>query len=259
MIKSKKSDEWIVFLHGMGGDYSIFYKQIDEFKDKYNLLFIDFPGHGKSDPLDVAYYTATKVAEEIFIVLDHLHIKQVHLTSFSLGTIIAYEMIALDASRIQSVVLAGAVVKWNWWSDILVRGSYKVRFLAPYMAFYKLFAILMMPKNNHKKSREIFIREASKLGRKEFMKWARLLTNIEQSYRRSIQQENSIPKLYLIGIEDHMFIKSAVEASNNDPFSQLVLLEDCGHVCIIENSVEANQAMLSFFNEQVMQKSASLA
>ena len=36
--------EWLVFFHGLGGNYTIFNKQIDIFKKYFNLLLIDLPG-----------------------------------------------------------------------------------------------------------------------------------------------------------------------------------------------------------------------
>ena len=41
------SNNWVVFLHGIGGSTKTWKKQIDDFKD-YNLLLIDLPGHGQS-------------------------------------------------------------------------------------------------------------------------------------------------------------------------------------------------------------------
>ena len=39
---------WVVFLHGFGGSTQMWKKQIDQFKEDYNLCVLDLPGHGKS-------------------------------------------------------------------------------------------------------------------------------------------------------------------------------------------------------------------
>lgn len=39
---------WLVFLHGFGGSTKMWKRQIDQFKENYNLFVIDLPGHGKS-------------------------------------------------------------------------------------------------------------------------------------------------------------------------------------------------------------------
>ena len=48
----------------------------------------------------------------------------------------------------------------------------------------------MMPQKNHSKSRNVFIREAKKLGGKEF---------------------HTIPKLYISGDQDHLFLPFVIQ------------------------------------------------
>jgi pimeloyl-ACP methyl ester carboxylesterase len=238
--------DWVVFLHGLGGSHTVFYKQIEEFKGKYNLLFIDFPGHGKSQALEQKDHTIENIAKEVYTVLDQLSISRFHLLGFSLGTIIAQEMISQAPNRIKSVILAGAAIEWSWWSNQLAKHTYSIRFLAPYMTFYKAFAFLMMPKQNHKRSRNIFIREASKLGRNEFFKWAKVVLNPEFFYKKAYQTPNSIPKLLVMGSDDHMFLRSAANACEKDPNAELKIIKHAGHVCIIERAEEFNRLALRF-------------
>jgi pimeloyl-ACP methyl ester carboxylesterase len=40
--------EWVTFVHGAGGSSTIWYKQIRDFKERYNVLLVDLRGHGKS-------------------------------------------------------------------------------------------------------------------------------------------------------------------------------------------------------------------
>ena len=64
-----------------------------------------------------------------------------------------------------------------------------------------------MPKNNHKKSREIFIREANKLGKQSYLRWSFVIRDAYKIYNELSKVNNEIPKLYICGDEDHMFIK----------------------------------------------------
>ena len=45
LIDNQK-EEWIVFVHGIGGSTKTWKKQIDDFSEHYNLLLLDLPGHG---------------------------------------------------------------------------------------------------------------------------------------------------------------------------------------------------------------------
>lgn len=246
--------EWVIFLHGLGGNSSLFHKQTEYLSKHYNLLLIDLPGHGKSRAMDVKRYTAKEVAREIVNLLENLKIPQAHFIAFSLGTIIANEIINTRPQIVKTLTLSGPVLKWSWWSNILVKGAFRIRHLAPYMIFYKTFAYLMMPKSNHAKSRGFFIREATKLGRKEYMKWAYMATVPETVYLNTLFNKNNIPKLYVVGAEDHMFLKEASKAAINDKNITLEIINGSGHVCILDNSIETNKVIQNFIKLQIAQE-----
>jgi pimeloyl-ACP methyl ester carboxylesterase len=238
--------EWLVFLHGLGGNSTLFYKQTEYLSKYYNLLLIDLPGHGVSKGLDLRRYSANQVAEKIVELLNTLAISKAHIIAFSLGTIIANALMNIAPDKIKTLTLSGPVLRWSWWSNILVKGAYRFRHFASYMTFYKIFAYLMMPKKNHTKSRYFFVREASKLGRKEYMKWAYMVTIPEKIYTKTLELKNSIPKLYIVGGEDHMFVKEAIKAANQDDGITLKIIKESGHVCILEKGTETNKAILEF-------------
>ncbi|MER1999392.1 MAG: alpha/beta hydrolase, partial [Lysinibacillus sp.] len=246
--------EWLVLLHGLGGNSTLFYKQQDYLSKHYNLLFIDLPGHGDSAGLDLKYYVSAEVVPKIMEVLEKLNISRAHFLTFSLGTIIGNELLYRAKQQILTMTLAGPVLKFNRWSSLLIESAWTLRHFAPYMLFYKTFAYLIMPKKSHAKSRFYFVQEAAKLGRKEFVKWTYLLKNAKKPYEQLQQSECTIPKLYLIGKEDHLFIDEAKRAVKTNPYSTLQVLENCGHVCVIEKSAESNEAIHQFIvsnSEQV--------
>jgi len=49
---------WLVFLPGLTADHRLFEKQIEEFKDDYNLLVWDAPGHASSRPFELSFSLA---------------------------------------------------------------------------------------------------------------------------------------------------------------------------------------------------------
>ena len=48
-------------------------------------------------------------------------------------------------------------------------------YLMPHDVLYNLFAIAMMPKKNHKESRNLFVRQAKKMKRSDFLDWFNLI------------------------------------------------------------------------------------
>ncbi|MER2108891.1 MAG: alpha/beta hydrolase [Solibacillus sp.] len=256
-IFSCHQKEWLVLLHGLGGKSTLFYKQADYLSQHYNLLFIDLPGHGDSEGLPLKYYVAEEVVPEITEVLEKLHISSAHFLTFSVGTIIGNELMFRAKKYIQTMTLAGPVLKFNTWSSLLIESAWTLRHFAPYMLFYKTFAYLIMPKRSHAKSRFYFVREASKLGRAEFIKWTYLLKNAKKPYEQLQQSNCTIPKLYLIGKEDHLFLDEAKLAAQNK-YATLHILDDCGHVCVIEKGAETNAAVHAFIQSNQAPKASAM-
>ncbi|MET3683710.1 pimeloyl-ACP methyl ester carboxylesterase [Alkalibacillus flavidus] len=248
MYQHDTSNEWVVFLHGAGGNHTIFYKQAKQFKKHFNCLFVNFPGHGKSKPLDVKYTTGN-IADKVLELLDHLNIQQSHFIGISLGTMVMTEIGHKMPERVASMTMGGAVVKWKFWTDMLFKIAYKVRSFVPYMLLYKFFARILMPKKNHKDSRSTFVNEASKLGQREFVRWTELLTVSNGLYKRFLSMPKQIPKLYVMGDEDHVFLKGAQYTADRDPDASLQIIDDSGHVCNIDQAQQFNDYTISFIEK----------
>lgn len=247
--------DWVVFCHGLGGSSKIWYRQIKEFSLHFNLLFIDFRGHGGSQHLpELKKYKHKEIAKEVIEVLDHLNIQKAHFAGISLGTIIIHSIMGIAPERILSVVMGGSITSFDLKRRLFLILGDIIKFVIPYMWIYSLFAWVLMPRKHHKKSREIFIREAKKLGQKEFQKWYKVIKNLNPIYERLIGKELSFPKLYISGSEDYMFIKSLKKDIQWDPYSKLKIIPQCGHVCNIDRHKEFNRISLQFLKEHSVRK-----
>ncbi|ANX11817.1 hypothetical protein ABE41_007335 [Fictibacillus arsenicus] len=248
-----KNVDWVVFLHGLGGNHNIFYKQIDIFKEHFNLLLVDFPGHGESKPVEDHENLLKVTSEKTIKILNDLHIKSAHFIGVSLGSIILQHLALKAPERIKSMVVGGGVAKWETYGYLLAKfANLKfIRGLLPYMTLYKIFTYLVLPKGNHKRSRDIFIRHAKKLGTKQqFIKWSNLAMDSNIIYKKLNQETNQINKIYISGSEDHMFIKGINAHVENEQNSVLHIIDHCGHVCNIEKAKEFNNISLDFILNQ---------
>ena len=237
--------DWVIFLHGLGGNSSIWYKQVDAYKNQFNLMFIDLFGHGDTAEKRDAY-TFENLAVEIVAVMDEAHIESAHFVAISLGSIIADAVGFIAPERVKSMVLGGAVMGYDLKSRFLLRSGSILKWIVPYMWIYRLFAFIMMPRKNHVTSRGIFIREARKLGSLEFRKWYRLMETLLQFYARYKEQVNGIPKLYISGSQDHLFLPFVIRNYLQERFSAIHIIEKCGHVCNIERHDEFNRVSLYY-------------
>jgi pimeloyl-ACP methyl ester carboxylesterase len=243
--------ETIVLLHGMGGNSNIFYKQINEYRKYFNILAIHLPGHGNSPDIDhyKKKFTYDLVIEEIRETMDHLSIKKAHFVGISLGSIITHHLLQKDPDCVISAVLGGTITRFNSFAKALLTTGNIIKGITPYMFVYALFAHIMMPKRNHKKSRKIFVREAKKMKRSNFLAWFTLIRNAELTYTHVHMTSKSIPKLYISGKEDHLFVKELTKDIEKDTNASILLLDQCGHVCNIEKPQEFNTASLTFIQE----------
>jgi pimeloyl-ACP methyl ester carboxylesterase len=238
---------WVVFLHGLGGNSNIFYKQVDEYKKHFNLMFVDLFGHGCTLE-QLNEYTFQTLANGVINVLDEEKIDSVHLIGVSLGTIVMDAFAHLAPTRIKSMVLSGAVMGYDLRARFLLKCGGYLQWMMPYMWLYRLFALIMMPRKAHKKSRQIFSREAKKLGGREFHKWYKLMESLEPFYASLPgPQKNKIPRLYISGDEDYLFIPYVVQTYLRDPLASIHVIEKCGHVCSIEKPEEFNKTSISYF------------
>ena len=251
IYENKNSAQWVTFVHGAGGSSSIWFKQIRDFKNHYNILLLDLRGHGESkSSLKTAFkqkYTFSSLANDILEVLDHLKIEKSHFIGISLGTILIRQLAEMHPTRVQSMVLGGAILKMNFRSQVLMRLGNLFKYVLPYLVLYQFFAFVIMPKKNHKQSRLLFINEAKKLYQKEFIKWFKLTAEINPVLKWFRQVELNIPTLYVMGDEDYMFLPSVRQVvANHYKSSTLFVIDKCGHVVNVEQPAIFNKNVILF-------------
>lgn len=251
IYRNHDSTKWVTFVHGAGGSSSIWFKQIRDFKKEYNVLLLDLRGHGNSksdiNKASKSKYTFSDIADDIIEVLDFLEIQKSHFVGISLGTILIRQLAEMYPSRVQSMMLGGAILKMNFRSQILMKLGNTFKYVLPYLVLYKFFAFVIMPNKNHKQSRLLFINEAKRLCQKEFIRWFRLTAEINPILKCFRQVELNIPTLYIMGEEDYMFLPSVRSVvKNHYKSSHLFVVERCGHVVNVEQPIIFNANAILF-------------
>jgi len=252
--KHKTSKDWVTFVHGAGGSSSIWFKQIRSFSAMFNVLILDLRGHGNSKKvLQEAFkekYTFDAITHDIVEVIDHLKIKTSHFAGISLGTILIRNLAEKHPDRVKSMIMGGAIMKLNLKSQFLMRVGVLFKSVVPYLVLYKLFAFIIMPRKNHKKSRLIFVNEAKKLYQKEFVRWFKLTSEINPLLHFFRTKDIKIPTFYIMGEEDHLFLPSIKKVVETHLKSTLFIIENCGHVVNIEQAQIFNQKSIQFIKNQ---------
>lgn len=244
-----ESSEWAVFIHGFGGSSNIWFKQVRDFSQHFNVLLVDLRSHGKSTFFPPhKRYSFELIAKEVGEVLDHINIKRAHFLGVSMGSIIVRQLAILKPSMVKSMIFAGAVTTLDIKSRFFLKLGRTFEPILPYMALYQLFASIMMPKKNHAESRSVFIQEARKILKKEFKRWFKLTGNLKKYLSYLHEQNKNEKALYIMGNEDHLFIGPAIKVVNTNPNLSIEIVNNCGHVVNIEKPEIFNKLAIEFIH-----------
>ncbi|MEX0891597.1 MAG: alpha/beta hydrolase [Gemmatimonadota bacterium] len=246
-----ESTDWVVFVHGAGGNSSIWFRQLRAFREHFNVLMVDLRGHGESAQLggDRQPYTFETVSADVVEVLDHLGIESAHFVGISLGCLIIRTIAEVAPERVSSMVLGGAIVRLNLRSRFLVTMGNALNRVMPFMWLYRLFAWVIMPRQRHRESRMLFVREAQKLARKEFLRWYRLSLEMTPLARLFEEPEAPAPTLYLMGDEDYMFLPAVRRIAAHQRRALLQVIVRSGHVCNVDQAELFNRHSIDFLKD----------
>ena len=241
---------WMVFVHGAGGSIKTWQKQVSFFKDKFNLLVVDLRDHGESKDVAVSEkrFGFDSISDDVIRVMDELEIAEAHFVGVSMGSIIIRYIEKHQPHRVSSVVLAGGIFKMSRKIKILTAVAKSLTRLLPFQTLYRLFALVLLPRNNHAASRRVFIREAQKLQTKEVRKWLGLIGKLNTTLAEMFNERIHAPCLIVMGGQDHVFLKQAKEYVARYGGVFLEIIDRCGHVCNIESPKEFNIRCLKFIN-----------
>lgn len=244
--RHETSDLWVVFVHGIGGSTLTWKKQLDSFREDYNLLLIDLPGHGKSQEAD-GHLSHKMVNDQIKEVLDYVGVSKGDFVGMSLGTLVIMNFAAAYPTYVNSVILGGAIINVQGIYAHLMSIASVIKEFLPKKATYRVFAEIIMPSKWHKKSRDIFFRESNKLSRRNFLAWMDYVTNVSKQKEVMDKLKSlKIPTLFVSGDHDSCFIEGIQKLAGKISSAKLVVLEKCGHVCTIEKWRDFNSYALNY-------------
>ena len=249
-ITDNNSNEWVLLIHGLGGSIRTWKYQIKDLQD-YNIIAVDLEGHGGSS-IKRTRHLLSRSADDINDILEKENIDKVNIISLSLGTLVAMEFAYLHKEKVKSIVLAGFVMNLGIGYKTLLAVLEGLKFIVPKKFLYPLFANIMMPHKNHKKSRDIFIRESLKMKSLAFRMWLTELFTTQfklTEYIKSLK-ENHLPVFLISGKEDYFFFNSVIATHKKLSEASLCFIEKCGHVCSIEKYELFNSLVLKFIKGQ---------
>jgi pimeloyl-ACP methyl ester carboxylesterase len=135
--------EWLVLVHGISGNISTWDSQVDDLKEKYNLLLLDLPWHGKSKIN--GKLTKETMNEEVKNVLDKEGITKAHFIGLSLGSLVVSQFAIKYPEYIDRLIFAGSVIQVRLLCKAIVAIAEPFRFILPYKLIYNLAIAIIVP------------------------------------------------------------------------------------------------------------------
>jgi len=254
--ESGAGEEAIIFVHGHSLDHRMWDEQVDAFRDQYRVIRYDLRGYGVSSS-QTEDYQFTHV-EDLVRLMDSLQIEKAHIVGLSLGGFVGADMLGWFPERMKSVVLASGnrrktpgpsqpmeaeeaarrdqeiaalkekgveVMKKEWFEGLMSSGgTRKERMAAP---LWKMIDDWDAWQPLHKEVRVIAGLDA----------WEELQ-----------KRRPDVPVLLIEGNSSGNRYSENPEILDHLPHGKLVVLDDCGHMCNMEQPERFNEVIIEFLN-----------
>ena len=248
---SEGSGETVLFIHGLSGCKEEWEYSIPFFSENFNAIAIDLPGSGNSDKPDTNY-TMDFYADAIKGFLEEMGIEKAVILGNSMGGLISQSFTLKYPEKVKKLVLVDS-------AGINPSGS-KSPISLNMDAFQKQKgfspAIIKMMKKMlfYKPSEEtdkLIKRAISDMEREDYpAAFNAILSSAENVIKADLSEKiGSIntPTLIVWGENDKLMgPKVAMKFNEKVACSELVIIDKCGHVPMLEKPVEFNKAVHDF-------------
>lgn len=232
-LYGNKNYRTLIFLHGNMEDSSFFKKQVDFFRDRYQVLVIDTRGHGKSDwgSCDVVRgckYDLRLLADDLLNLVVALDLTDYIVIGFSDGANIAMEFASGRPAGLEGLVLIGGNLRpWG-----LKLGT----LLEIWKEYILSFFLTSGSGCSSSSSDGVNIRK--KLG----------LMLFEPRIRSKRLADISVPTLVLTGDHDLIRRRENLKIGRRIRSSKVVFVEKADHYFIYINGDIANKMLEEWIN-----------
>jgi pimeloyl-ACP methyl ester carboxylesterase len=235
-VERSGSGDKIIFIHGSGWNARMWHNQRDYLKSSMEVILVDLPGHGESS--GDGCESVEEYGESVYGAIEGLSLRQAYVAGHSLGGAIAMSLALSDPGMVKGLILIGTGAKLRVLPHILEGITHNkektVRALVETAHSNKAASALKAIDLDEmmKCSAEVIYKDFSACDRFDIMGSINTL---------------SFPALIMCGAEDALtppkyssYLNSKIEGS------KLVLIEDAGHMVMIEKPDQVNRAIELF-------------
>jgi pimeloyl-ACP methyl ester carboxylesterase len=254
----------VVFVHGLAGNWQNWLENLPRVARERRVVALDLPGFGQSEDPDERI-TMSGYGRTVDALADHLDLGEVALVGNSMGGFVAAETAIQFPERIERLVLvsaAGITSSTLRREPVLVWG--RVAMMAGSRGAAEKRMAILRPRLRHAVYSTI-MRHPSRIaaetlweisegaGRAAF-RWA-LEAILDYDFRERLREIRA-PTLIVWGENDMLVpVQDADEYERQIPGARKVVLEDTGHVSMVERPPTFNRLLLEFLDEPRGQQS----
>lgn len=243
----------ILFLHGLGGDWSNHTPQLDEFGSDYRCVSWTMPGFGDSPALSALTWSA--LADSAVALLDAVGADSATVVGLSMGGYVA-QQVALDhPDRVNGLVLIGTSSAFGRPGD----DTFKTKFLAVRHApldegktpadLAQIVVDGLVGPDPHPDARTNCIASMTRISTDAYRQALACLVTWDV---RDRLHEIDTPTLCIAGSDDKTAPVSSLErlAAAIDG-ATVEVIDQCGHLVNLERPAEFNSVLRTFLNNRV--------
>lgn len=244
-IAENKGIQTILMLHPAFADHEIFQLQMDYFKNHYQVIILDMPGHGESQSKgsNVALKDMPAIINQI---LSDNNITSCHVIGVSLGSLVAQAFADRYPALVRSVTIVGGYSIHKANENVLKaqkkEGMRWIFYILFSMKKFRNYVISVSCHTEH--CRELFARGIQRFHRRSFAAMAGM-----QSFFNPKATPMTYPLLIVTGEHDLRLAQDAAIAMHElEVNSRLIKLPNAGHCANVDNPSEFNVAVDSFIS-----------
>ncbi|WP_167577878.1 alpha/beta fold hydrolase [Ammoniphilus sp. YIM 78166] len=244
-VETKGTGESIIFIHGLGGSLNIWNSQVNATSRFFQTTAYDLRGAGRTE-LSVPEYSIEVFVEDLKNLMNSEGIKEAHLVSHSMGTLIAQHFAVDYPDRVKSLTLVGGLLEIP---EAGKKGLYDRSNLVRENGMDTVAdAVIEGGTSSYSKHANAatigLVRDLLQRNNPEgYAAACRALANGRAINHGQVQ----VPVLLIVGDEDRVTpLPMAKKLLQGFPNARLEVIENCGHWTTVEAPDAVNRALLSF-------------
>ncbi|MBI5476761.1 MAG: alpha/beta fold hydrolase [Ignavibacteriales bacterium] len=247
-LEGPKTDTTIIFIHGFPLSKEMWKPQMEEFKKEYSVLSYDVRGHGLSD-VGNGQYTIEYCVDDLFGLMDILHIQKAVLVGLSMGGYIALRAVEKHEDRFKGLVLCDTRSEDDT-NEIKIKRAHQAKSVKIYgmNKFANLFLPTALTQNNVKKRTDVFRRMHDIIERNSSNAMAGIMIALAaRTNTTPFLPSIKIPTLIMVGQFDEITPPSvSIQMKEKITDSEMHIIPDAAHLSNTENPDEFNKYLHKF-------------